>query len=99
MDTNRILNAEVLFELNTNWPQLSSRKCGRVQNRSLTEAIFGLGVVDNFYCLCIYWESKHFCTINMYDFGKQLLSKKMKFKTLWEMWNIETASSHSKNIS
>lgn len=90
MDTNRIHNAEVLFELNTHWPQLSSMKYGGVQNRSLTEAIFGLGVVDNFYCLCIYWESKHFCTINMYHFGKQLLSKKLSSKHCGEceIWKL-----------
>lgn len=76
---------EVLVKLNTHRPQLSRMKYGGVQTRLLTEAIFALGVVGIFYFLCIYLNSKLFCTMNAYDFDKQLLSKKTKFRILQEV--------------
>lgn len=60
-------------------------KYGGVQSRLLSEAIFALGVVGIFYFLCIYLDSKLFCTMNMYDFDKQLLGNKTKFRILWEV--------------
>ena len=61
-----------------------------VQTRSLTEAIFGLGVMGNFYFLCICFDSEIFCTVNMYNFGKLLLNKKPTSKHCGkcEIWKL-----------